>query len=103
MAAHVVGQLCLVHKIATTMVAQVDLEESIKNHPSKIFYLVGVVGVHVDRKLLSLFSLETTVGNAAFVFYGFPVVCVSIFLVDGKPFLGDEVYVAFRASVNGFL
>ena len=57
----------------------------------------------MHRKLFSFFSLETTVGNAAFVFYGFPVVCVSIFLVDGKPFLGDEVYVAFRASVNGFL
>ena len=77
-----VGQLRLVHKIATTMVAQVDLEESIKNHPSKIFYLVGVVGVHVHRKLLSLFRLETTIGNAAFVFYSFSVVCVDRFHVN---------------------
>ena len=82
MAGHVVAQLRLVHKVATTMVAQVDLEESIKKHPSKIFYLVGVVGVHVDRKLLSLFSLETTVGNAAFVFYDFSIVCVNSFHVD---------------------
>ena len=77
-----VGQFRLVHKIATTMVAQMDLEESIKNHPSKIFYLVGVVGVHVHRKLLSLFRLETTVGNAALVFYGFSIVCVNRFHVN---------------------
>ena len=102
-AAHVVGQLCLVHKIATTMVAQVDLEESIKNHPSKIFYLVGVVGVHVDRKLLSLFSLETTVGNAAFVFYGFSVVCVNRFHVDWESLLGDKVNIAGSTSVDSFL
>ena len=82
MAAHVVGQLRLVHKVATTMVAQVDLQESIKNHPSKVFYLVGVVGVHVHRKLLSLFRLETTVGNAAFIFYRFSVVCVNRFHVN---------------------
>ena len=31
MTGHVVGQLRLVHKVATTMVAQVDLQESIKN------------------------------------------------------------------------
>ena len=78
-----VGQLGLVHKIATTMVAQVDLQESIKNNLSKIFfYLVRVVGVHMDRKLLSLFSLKTTVGNPALVFYGFSIFCVNRFHVD---------------------